>query len=78
LIKQDEKLGNFIAVVAHRLHLPQNLGRCGPLDLPWLRLWWFSIFLLKGDKFRLATLLESRSREILTQVYRHVLFNTGP
>jgi len=35
---------------------------------------WFSTISLKGAKFRLTTLLESRCKEILTQVNRHILF----
>jgi len=35
---------------------------------------WFSTFSLKGVKSRLTTLLESRTKEISTQVIRHVLF----
>jgi len=35
---------------------------------------WFSTFSLKGAKSRITTLLESRTKEILTQVKSHVLF----
>ena len=77
MIKQDEKLGRFIAVVAYRQHLPQIWGGTALLASPGYAYGGSQPFcenLLKGDKFRLTTLLESRSREILTQVNRHVLF----